>query len=443
MPEIAGYTKTQSFTDGKTVVGSASTSSQVSVDTEFSAIATWSGSLNAITTSGELTLQGDLNFNTNDVTNVKSINSTIWHIDGFGAAGDGSTDDRAAFISAINEIAAAGGGILLLGPNTYRIASEISGGNLTTGFDNVVFMGVPGTTILKDTSSANNLFELDSDAGAQFHNIRFYTGTDETGGYFLDELATGTVIANCRFQSQDTDQDGAFRFTTSTTHERVFIRDVAIDGSYDGNVVVLRGIRGGSVNGVYMSITGGTPTYGIQITDTNDNEQATFSNLSVKMASGAASGACLAIDSTGTGQLQVSNVSLTTAVDGHDGIQLVPSAQRVHVSGGNIFLNTNDSSSAGVAMTSTTYCSITGVDIRGNGASCAGTAVDADNAVGARITGGIWDDFASGVGLKYDSASGFGLGMILDDVGTAASGTPSNFQFTNGATSDANHDLDA
>ena len=47
------------------------------------------------------------------------------HVRDFGAKGDGTTDDAPAIQAAVNDLKNRGGGTLLFGPRTYRIASPV------------------------------------------------------------------------------------------------------------------------------------------------------------------------------------------------------------------------------------------------------------------------------------------------------------------------------
>jgi hypothetical protein len=66
------------------------------------------------------------------------------HVRGYGARGDGSTDDGPAFQAAIDDLRTKGGGTLFLGPRTYRIASPVVLNGATIRLQGAGFTEGPG-----------------------------------------------------------------------------------------------------------------------------------------------------------------------------------------------------------------------------------------------------------------------------------------------------------
>lgn len=62
---------------------------------------------------------------TRTLIDSQSSKKTTIHVESYGAVGDGTTDDSAAFASAITALSSAGGGVLLLGPRTYYVPSGV------------------------------------------------------------------------------------------------------------------------------------------------------------------------------------------------------------------------------------------------------------------------------------------------------------------------------
>jgi len=71
-----------------------------------------------------LKLPSDLNFNFHSALNLKSAMGMV-NVKGFGAKGDGVTDDTEAIQAAIDAVKAAGGGIVFFPPGVYNITATI------------------------------------------------------------------------------------------------------------------------------------------------------------------------------------------------------------------------------------------------------------------------------------------------------------------------------
>jgi Pectate lyase superfamily protein len=78
------------------------------------------------------------------------------HVRDYGAKGDGATDDAPAIQAAVNELKTRGGGTLLFGPRTYRIASPVVVDGATVRFQGAGFTEGPppaqGTWLSVDTT---------------------------------------------------------------------------------------------------------------------------------------------------------------------------------------------------------------------------------------------------------------------------------------------------
>src|SRR3990172_5053667 len=227
MSQWTPYTKTQVFSDGKVIVESAGTG-EVSLEDEFQDLEDKLGAIPAVATTGNLTLRGGLDFNAlYGITGLRSINTAIFSVRGYGAVGDGTTDDASAFQTAINDASAAGGGIILVEPTTasYKIGSTLS----LVSKKHITFLGVRGSpgnsggSTLSMGTTSTPMFDCGSTISTRAQNItwngiRFASTTSVSAGapYFITDLGSHCRIEKCLFESSNTAIGGAFEAVNDT-----------------------------------------------------------------------------------------------------------------------------------------------------------------------------------------------------------------------------------
>lgn len=106
-----------------------------------------------------------------DMNDVRQIlaGRPWFNVKGYGAMGDGATDDTAAFQAAIDACGAAGGGVVFVPPGRYSIATRSGSGGLfwclAITYDNVAVMGAgEDSVIVCEPASDALLFFIDGAA---------------------------------------------------------------------------------------------------------------------------------------------------------------------------------------------------------------------------------------------------------------------------------------
>lgn len=141
----------------------------------------------------------------------------------YNAAGDGATDDYAAFNSAATAVSAAGGGIVYIPAGTYLLGTSLNPPS------NVKFVGAGiDITIIKNHSNlgANRLFYIQGTSGAHKSNISFEgltlrNGTATTGGSVAGmdaircQYVDGITVANCKITEIEGSFGAIFKYCTN------------------------------------------------------------------------------------------------------------------------------------------------------------------------------------------------------------------------------------
>lgn len=130
----------------------------------------------------------------------------IRNVANFGATGDGSTDDLVALDDAEAELAAAGGGTLLLGAGRFRITNKFQFSA------SVSLMGIPGlTTIVIDSPTAACVERKTGGADTQsnyIYGINIEADQTDTGAAIEVNGLSGLQIVRCGVNTEDTKLTG-------------------------------------------------------------------------------------------------------------------------------------------------------------------------------------------------------------------------------------------
>lgn len=137
----------------------------------------------------EYTIQQALATSTGVFFNVKT---------GYGATGNGSTDDTSAIQSAINAAITAGSGIVYFPAGTYKITSFLSVPSSTT--ISIHLMGAsPGNTKIVQHTDAITGWLVNDSAGFSCENLRFEGNVTTLTGRILTS-SKAAVFINCVFR---------------------------------------------------------------------------------------------------------------------------------------------------------------------------------------------------------------------------------------------------
>lgn len=110
-----------------------------------------------------------------------------------GAVGDGVTDDTDAFQAAIDAIAGAGGGRLVIPPNTYVLAPGDPYHGIMLRADNMTVTAT-GATFVRPTESYGAVFGASTRDGEPVGYGSGLRNLDWTGGRFLGSISDGNFV---------------------------------------------------------------------------------------------------------------------------------------------------------------------------------------------------------------------------------------------------------
>lgn len=158
----------------------------------------------------------------------------VHNVMAYGAAGDGETDDTAAFQSAIDAIREAGGGTLMIPPRTYNLASEAAGACVVLNADNMT-VRARGARFMRPKEYQRGMFVVNTrrgeplDYGAGIRNLHWI------GGRFIGDISAGNYLCafglhnaqNCTFESIvfENCQAGASHMFDMVGADNILIRD--------------------------------------------------------------------------------------------------------------------------------------------------------------------------------------------------------------------------
>jgi len=166
--------------------------------TAWNLVATNPGNIGAADLGFDPATQAELNTHLADYT--KYVAQPIYNVKGYGAVGDGVTDDAAAIQAAIDAASAAGGGIVFLPQGTYKITSSLT---MKSGVSIIGVGGVNESVILNSSNgTALNFPNTVIYTAVRLENFSIKGDTD--GGYsptyaiYGANFRTHCVIKNVR-----------------------------------------------------------------------------------------------------------------------------------------------------------------------------------------------------------------------------------------------------
>ena len=111
---------------------------------------------------GSIPMTGDLDMGTNDITNIGAVRlkgDIQFDVKGYGAIGDGTTDDVTAIQAALDAANTAGGGTVFLPEGSYKITDNL------TIYDNTTFKGQGMATVIESqNANADNIILFNTNA---------------------------------------------------------------------------------------------------------------------------------------------------------------------------------------------------------------------------------------------------------------------------------------
>lgn len=162
----------------------------------------------------------------------------------YGAKGDNSTDDTAAFQAAINAAATAGGGIVYVPPGTYRIATSL------TMKANVTLRGagINATTLVGDDATAAAIITTSN----LYTNTRNMTGANALGSFTVNLAAGGGAFfaANAWVFLLDTNAAFITKVKSVSTDTLTLFEALPFDFTSSGTAAYWTG--GGLISGVVV-----------------------------------------------------------------------------------------------------------------------------------------------------------------------------------------------
>ncbi len=246
-------------------------------------------------------------------------NPNLYNVKSYGAAGDGTTDDSAAFKSAVQAASQNGGGnVYVPAPGTYRIADVRLLSNVTVQIE-------AGAVIQKAPSTGwNDIFHLAGPNDTTFGTNQHIEGVN--GNFVLDmsnSPSTGTNgifirnVKNFSVKHMDCIQNNSNQLMLSPTSR--------------APCLMFRGTPAGPVNGVYNHPNGGelvdlhsyNSPFGFGLTQVTTGENLTFRNISSD------GGVALRVETDGNNRYTVDNLVAdgVTCTNGHAPVHLVPWGQ--------------------------------------------------------------------------------------------------------------------
>lgn len=182
------------------------------------------------------TVQGNID---NLTTLINKNNYPVYNIKGYGAVGDGVTDDTQVIKDTLALIGAAGGGVLFFPSGIYRITSQIP-----VTQNNLIITGNISTLFMSYTTDAALL--LVSGQNIRIDNLVFNSQSayarNFSGSFIFTNNAQNLVIDNCQFFNCPSACVHIRTDSTNISVTNCFIKDSKADGIHvvngSNNVIV-------------------------------------------------------------------------------------------------------------------------------------------------------------------------------------------------------------
>ena len=428
------YNNSQSWLKNKFVVETvADAATQVSLQAEYNSIASVLGGANgipAIYRAEDLTLLGGFDFD--DLFSIINLKSQkvdtavkVAYLSGYGAVGDGTTSDRAAFISALTDLAL--GGTLYVedpGVSGYRIDDEIK-------FDAATFpAGIPTNvrivglgswpTIHLDTDAgADDAFDVFGAAGIIFENLSFTGDAAQASGYYIANLGNFGEIRNVRLQTAGS-MSGAISQNFSSIVVRPQFKDIMITGTGTVSQMSLAKTRYAVCENIYIDDLAGNLTQSVLDIDSPSpgfgNEELVMRDITIKRQLSAVP--CLRVDVNHTERARISGLTILNELAGSKAVECL--GDNFIFESGKVFCNGDAAGTDGFDFTGAIDCRVGSMDIVGNDAR---TGSNLCEGFGIRVTdatNGLILDSVRIIG--FDHANGRAVGPNGQ--------TPAGIQFT-------------
>lgn len=131
-------------------------------------------------------------------TAFTNLSGVVYNVKGYGAVGNGTTDDRAAIVAAVAAAAAAGGGTVFFPAGTYRISDRVDVGATV----NLMGAGANCTTLKIDNATAA-ILKLGTGPAAAPGTVRGLTFTGAAGSlpnvFFDNAVVVNVSFEECAF----------------------------------------------------------------------------------------------------------------------------------------------------------------------------------------------------------------------------------------------------
>jgi hypothetical protein len=378
------FVDTQTWSAGKIIVESVlDAGAEVSLQAFSDALAAVLGGANgipALYAEEDLLLRGGLDFDfLYSIHNLRSleVNSVtkVAYLSGYGAAGDGVTSDRAAFIAALTDLQVGGGGILYVEQpeDKYLIDGEIAftTGTFPAGVPvNITIEGL-GTQpeLYLETGDADSMFNVNNVPGIRFKNLSFTGDSAQGSGWYIEALGDNGAVVDCTFDGAGT-MSAISQFWSGGLARHLEFTNLVF-AAFTGSASATFSIADSAyarLRGLTFISSAGTPGTALQLAAPaagRGNDEILVDGLHVlRNAGAAANSACLQVAANHAERCVITNFTLDTSVGGLPAVEILGS--NVTLTQGHINCNSNTSLTDGILLDGADDIIISNVAILGN-----------------------------------------------------------------------------